>query len=163
MNDRARWIVGRVARLGLDAVVLLGGVARTLATAARPPRPRAGLALLVGDEIARRGVRSWYRVRVHNPGAIACALTVTVDGGRDRIAAPAFRLSWTTTLAPQASEDRWIETSWQDGAALSVAPPAEAPIVAMATAPLGSWWIEASTMPAHPSCPRLRIGGALVA
>jgi hypothetical protein len=163
MNGRIRWIVGRVARLGLDAVVVLGGTARMLTIAARGAPRHAGLALLAGDEVARRGRASSYRVRVYNPTATACALTVTVDGGRDGSATPSFHLSWTTTLAPRGSEDRWIETTWQDGAALAVAPPAAVPIVGTATASAGSWWIEASATPAHESGRRLRIAGAFVA
>jgi hypothetical protein len=163
MNGRVRWIAGRLARLGLDAVVVAGGLARTLTIAVRGAPRHAGLALLAGDELARPGVTSIYRVRVYNPSSTACALTVTVDGGRDTVTTPTFRVSWTTTLAPETGEDRWIETTWQDGAALAIAPPTESPIVAVGAAPLGSWWIEASATPAHRTCRQLRIAGALVA
>jgi hypothetical protein len=164
MSGRVRWIAGRLARLGLDAVVVAGGLARMVTIAVRPAPRHAGLALLAGDEVARRGVTSIYRVRVYNPAATACTLTVTVDGGRDAVKTPTFRLTWTTTLAPHAAEDRWIETAWQDGAAaLSVTPPSETAIVAVGTAPLGSWWIEASATPADSTGRQLRIAGALVA
>jgi hypothetical protein len=164
MNGRVRWIAGRLARLGVDVVVVAGGLARMLTIAVRPAPRHAGLALLAGDEVARRGVTAIYRVRVYNPAPTACALTVTVDGGRDPAAAPTFHLTWATTLAPHAGEDRWIETTWQDGAAaLSATPPRETPIVAVGDTALGSWWIEASATPADRTGRRLRIAGALVA
>src|SRR5262245_36637670 len=130
MSGRVRWIAGRLARLPVDAVVVAGGFSRMLAVALRPAPRCAGLALLAGDEVARSGVPSIYRVRVYNPAPTACTLAVTIEGGRDAVATPAFRFAWTTTLGPHAGEDRWIETAWQDGAAvLSTTPPVETPIV----------------------------------
>jgi hypothetical protein len=112
----AQW--WRLRMLARDGRRLLGGLRRTLGYALRPDGATADVALLEGSAVARVGVPSGYRVRVHNPDAEERRLAVRIRGWREDGTDGAFDLCWDVALPPGASAEQWVQTRWRGDAVL---------------------------------------------
>lgn len=154
--DRTRRLAGDLARL-------VASVARAARYAVAPPPDRPGIAVLAGDELARRGVPCAYRVRLHNPTATTARLALAVSGRTDP-GPPRFTLRTDLTLGPDGVDERWVVCTWPDVAVLVTAPPDALDTVWLADAPSERWAVEATLSDASGSLlDRLEIGGHLVA
>jgi hypothetical protein len=146
-----------------DLARIARGVVTAARTALREPPVTAGLAVLDGAEVARPATPACYRVRLHNPGPDACALSVVVRGARSDGRTPPFEVRWTQALDARAAAERWIVTDWTGAAELHDVRPHVPPVVA-AGPEVARWTIEARVDgPRQATCGHLRIEGSLAA
>jgi len=152
----------RLRRFSLDSARLAVDIGRVLRFAVAPPADVPGIAVLAGDERARRGRRAAYRVRVHNPTDTTVALALEVRGGIDD-EPPVFALRAELVLEPDGVAERWLVCTWAGAAELLPAPPADVEPVWLADGPVARWRVDATLAdgagrPLH----RLEIGGQLL-
>jgi len=158
-----RW---RLRVLRRDGRAFVRGIARTVAwaLAARPQVP--GLAVLEGEPIARKGVPSAYRLRVHNPDSATRSVRLAVRGWSEDDGALDFDLSCDLQLAPGASVERWVRSTWAHDGALLATAPADAATVWACEEDLdhahARWVVEAELAEGDATRDRLRIGGMLL-
>jgi GT2 family glycosyltransferase len=109
---RLRWLAADVA----EAWRGVGGGGRALARAATP----AGLALLAGAPVARRGHANRYRLRLVNAGDAPAAVRVELRG-RLHTAEGERRFGTATdeVLGPSSALELTCETDWTDRFALA--------------------------------------------
>jgi len=141
-----RIAAGSVAawRVGVDAARAFGGIVATLRTAIAPATTRPTIAVLAGAPIARRGTPSFYRIRLHNPSELTGDVRVELAGFPIPGQPADFRLRWDERLAPHASVERWLRSSWNGDAALVDAPAQEQAFVDEPTDAGARWTITAT-------------------
>jgi GT2 family glycosyltransferase len=104
---RLRWLAG-------DLAEAWRGVGESRRALVRPPPP-AGLALIGGEPVARRGHANRYRLRLVNVGPGPAAVRVEVQG---RLQLPEgerrFRAATEEVLAPSSALELTCETDWTD-------------------------------------------------
>jgi hypothetical protein len=149
----------RLRMLARDGRRLLGGILRTAVWAVRPPLPRAALALLAGEPLARAGLPAAYQVRVYNAGPDRLRLEVSVRGWGVESEDRRFDIRWEAVLDPDAAAEWWVRSSWRGDAELLAERPIDVPIHWRAE-PDGRWTIEAEIYDhGEPRPDRLVIGG----